>query len=157
RALRVLALDNPAPTGHLHWTVDDLPSAVFDSFDGCIDGINVEIEVPTGHRNMGSLGHHAAIAHWFAVAFIEDAINAHGSHIHIANLTPTKELVIELKYALEICCVEFVPADGTGGGWCGAFRRRHRRVGSKDHNGSALRVGHDGEAKHARNVGGGFP
>src|SRR5947209_2604014 len=104
---------------------------------------------------MGAFGHHAAVSHLFVVTLVEDAINARGSHVHIADLNPAEEPAVELKPAFEVRCIEFVPAYGTGCGWRGAFGRRHRRVGSKDHNASALRVGHDGETKHAGNVGGG--
>ena len=105
----------------------------------------------------GGFGHHAAVAHFLVVAFIEDAIDAHGPHVHIADLGPAKELVVEVESAFEVGCVELVPADGAGGRWRGALRRWHGRVGSEDHNGGALRIGHDGEAKHSGNVSGGFP
>jgi hypothetical protein len=80
-----------------------------------------------------------------------------GPHVHISDLRPTKELVVELKSFFEIRCVEFMPTDGAGCGWRGAFRCRHRRVGSVDHNRGALRVRQDGKAQHAGNVGGGLP
>jgi peptidoglycan/LPS O-acetylase OafA/YrhL len=44
--LRVLALDNPATAGYLHRAVCDLPAAGFDTFDGCFDGIDIEVEGP---------------------------------------------------------------------------------------------------------------
>src|SRR4051794_9017622 len=128
RTLRVLPLDNPATPGYLHRTIDDLSAAGLDALDGCVNGLDVEVKVPTRHRNLGRLGHHAAVAHLFVVALVEDAINAHCPHVHIASLGPTKELIVEIKPAFEVRCVEFVPTDGAGGGWCGAFRRRHRRV-----------------------------
>ena len=46
RSLRVLAIDDPAPSGHLHWAVHDLPAAGFNTFDGCLDRVHVEVEVP---------------------------------------------------------------------------------------------------------------
>ena len=36
-ALRVLAVDDPAPSGYLHWAVNDLPAAGLNTFDGCLD------------------------------------------------------------------------------------------------------------------------
>jgi hypothetical protein len=45
--LRVLALDNPATAGHLHRTINDLPATRFNAFDSSLDGIDVEVEVPT--------------------------------------------------------------------------------------------------------------
>ena len=77
RTLRVLPLDNPATPGYLQRTIDDLSAAGFDAFDGCVNGLDVEVKVLTRHRNLGSLGHHAAVAHLFVVALVEDAINAH--------------------------------------------------------------------------------
>src|SRR3954452_19949708 len=101
---------------------------------------------------MGSLGHYAAVAHLFVIALIEDAINPHGPHVHIVDLRPTKELVVKVKSSFEVSRVEFVPTDSTGGWRCGAFGRRHCRIGSEDHNRGTLRVRHDGEAEHAGNV-----
>ena len=46
RTLRVLPLDNPATPGYLHRTIHDLPAAGFDAFDGCVNGIDVEVKVP---------------------------------------------------------------------------------------------------------------
>src|SRR5258708_1456903 len=46
-SLRVLAIDDPAPAGHLHRAVQDLPAAGFNTFDGRSDRVNVEVEVPT--------------------------------------------------------------------------------------------------------------
>src|SRR5450432_4292869 len=86
RTLRILPLDNPATPGYLHRTIDDLSAAGFDAFDGCVNGLDVEVKVPTRHRNLGSLGHHAPVAHLFVVALVEDAINAHWPHVHIADL-----------------------------------------------------------------------
>src|SRR5579872_2315617 len=76
RTLRVLPLDDPATPGYLHRTIDDLSAAGFDALDGCVDGLDVEVKVPTRHRNLRRLGHHAAVAHLFVVALVEDAINA---------------------------------------------------------------------------------
>ena len=45
-ALRVLAVDDPAPAGYLHRTVQDLSAAGFNSFDSCFDRVNVEVEGP---------------------------------------------------------------------------------------------------------------
>ncbi len=45
-ALRILTLNDPAAAGYLHRTVQDLAVAGFDAFDGCLDGIDVEVEVP---------------------------------------------------------------------------------------------------------------
>ena len=45
-SLRVLAVDDPASAGHLHRTVQDLPAAGFNAFDGCFDRVDVEVEVP---------------------------------------------------------------------------------------------------------------
>src|ERR1700730_4337762 len=89
---------------------------------------------------MGGLGHHAAVAHFFVVAFIEDAIGAHRPHVHIAKLGPAKELVVEVKSAFEIGGVELVPADGAGRRWCRAFWRGHGGVGCEDNNACALGV-----------------
>jgi hypothetical protein len=36
-SLRVLAVDDPAPSGYLHRTVQDLPAARFHAFHGCFD------------------------------------------------------------------------------------------------------------------------
>src|SRR5713101_50879 len=98
---------------------------------------------------MRRFGHHSAVAHSLVVALIEDAIYAHGTHIHIADLGPAKELVVEVESAFEVGCVELVPADRAGGRWCWALWRWHVRVGREDHDCGALRIGHDGEAKHA--------
>ena len=39
------------------------------------------------------------------LAFIEEAIDAHGAHVHIADLGPAKELVVEVESAFEVGCV----------------------------------------------------
>ena len=36
-SLRVLTLDDPAAAGYLHWTVDDLAAAGFNTLDGRFD------------------------------------------------------------------------------------------------------------------------
>ncbi len=76
---------------------------------------------------MGRLGHHAAIAHFLVIAFIEEAIDAHGPHVHIGDLGPAEELVVEVESAFEVGCVELVPPDGAGGRRRGALRRWHFR------------------------------
>ena len=64
---------------------------------------------------MGRFGHHASVAHFLVFTLIENAINAHWPHVHIADLSPAKELVVEVKPVFEIRCVEFVPTDRTWG------------------------------------------
>src|SRR3954465_13163421 len=102
---------------------------------------------------MGRFSHHAAVTYFPVFPLIEDAIKAHWSHVHIADLGPAEELVVEIKPVFEIRCVEFVPTDRTWGGRCRAYRRWHGRVGSKDHDGGALGIGHDSKAKHAGHIG----
>jgi hypothetical protein len=65
------------------------------------------------------------------VAFIEDAIEAHGAHVHIADLGPAEELVVEVESGVEVGGVELVPADGAGSGRRGALGRGHGRVAVK--------------------------
>src|SRR3954465_15818180 len=102
---------------------------------------------------MGRFSHHAAVTHFLVFALIEDAIKAHWSHVHIADLGPAEELVVEVKPVFEIRCVEFVPTVRSWGGRWRAHRRGHGGVGSKDHDGGALGIGHDSEAKHAGHIG----
>ena len=45
-SLRVLAVDDPATARYLHWTIQDLAAAGLDTFDGCADRVDVEVEVP---------------------------------------------------------------------------------------------------------------
>ena len=42
---KVLPSDDPATAGYLHRTINDLAGAGYDAFDGCVDGIAVEVEV----------------------------------------------------------------------------------------------------------------
>src|SRR3954462_12484306 len=105
----------------------------------------------------GGFPHPATVTHLLVVALIEDAIDTHRPHVHIVELGPSKKFVVEFKPAFEVGRVEFVPADATGGRRCGALRRWHGRVGGENDNRSPLGIGHDGETKHAGNVGGRFP
>src|SRR4051794_6505888 len=123
--MRILSVDDPATAGYLHWTIQHLPATRVDTFHGSTDGIHIEIEVPAGHRDMGSLRHHAAVAHLFVLALIEDAIDTHLAHIHIADLRPAEELVVESKSGFEIGGVEFMPPDCSGRGRGGSLGSRH--------------------------------
>lgn len=95
---------------------------------------------------MGWLGHHATISHLFVSALIKYPIDSHRSHVHIRDNGPTKELVVEAKSGFKVACVEFVPADGSGGRWFRSHWRRRSGIGREHRNSSALRVGHHSEA-----------
>src|SRR5690349_4107188 len=83
-ALGVLGIDDPASAGDLHWTVEDAAAAGFHAFGSGADGIDAEVEVPAGDGNVPGPRHHAAITHRLVVAFVEEAIDAHRAHVHVA-------------------------------------------------------------------------
>jgi hypothetical protein len=50
-SLRILTVNDPAAAWDLHGSIENLPAAGLDTFDGRADGVDVEVEIPALNRD----------------------------------------------------------------------------------------------------------
>src|SRR5262249_31588040 len=135
-------------TWYLHRPVQHLAFALGDARERGIEGGDVEIIPPRRNGDVWRLRHHPALV--LAVDG-EELIGAHRPHVDRRRFRPAKKPGIELERSLETPRVEFMP---TNVPWRARRRRRirvlaHRR---EEEERSAVRIGHEREPPHPRNV-----
>src|SRR6185437_3723377 len=98
RALPIDALRRPRPAGNLMRPVQNLAAVRGDAGCGGVGRLDVEIIEPARARPLRRLGHHAALVS----AVVEQAVDAHRSHVELARLNPAKLAGVELERRLAI-------------------------------------------------------
>src|SRR6185437_9734991 len=118
-ALGVERLHDPRTAWDFHRSVHDGRAALLRALRRGRDAVDAEIVVPEWARHLRRLFHHAAA---LDAVDGEGLIDAHRAHIHRLRLGPAEKLRVEIPFAIEIACIELMPADEARG-----HRRMRRR------------------------------